>query len=187
MDRLKRTWIALVATALALPAVALAAGGNLAKNGSFEKPVVPGGFQTFNAPSSIGPWKVVADSVDVVHTSWVAAKNKQSLDLSGSAGALGAIEQQLSTAPGAKYTLKFFLAGNTYCGPSVKQMRVRWDGTEVDTLEFDITGKTQTKMGWKAHSYSLVAADASTTLRFESLTNSGCGAALDAVSVKPAA
>ena len=156
---------------------------SIVKDGGFEKPVVNGGFNEYNAGQTIGKWTVTTGSIDLVTASyWKPAQGVQSVDLDGSNA--GAIAQNLSTIPGTSYSLSFAMAGNPECGSQVVQMQVVWGTTVVDTLSFDTTGHSPSKMGWRLHSYTVQATDTTTSLSFVSLTQSLCGPALDEVVVK---
>lgn len=179
--------------ALALTASAAAAPGpNLVRDGSFEHPNVDGSLIEFTAPSSFGvaeqPWKVVAGNVDIHGTFQQAEIGNQSLDLNGDRP--GTIEQDIPTAPGQTYLIRFWLAGNPSpaCPFSIKRLTVSWAGSKVVTLSFDITGHSEQDMGWKQHTYMVTAQSSVTTLRFESLKpNEGdqrCGPMLDRIKVR---
>ena len=150
-------------------------------NGSFETPNAGTAWQTYSAGQSFGGWTVESGSIDHVGGHWQAAQGSQSVDLTG--GEAGAIYQDLPTTGGQAYTLRFALAGNPDCGPTVKQMRVFWGATLVDTVSFDITGRSRASMGWAYHEYRLTAAGALTRLKFVSDSSGFCGPALDDVSV----
>lgn len=155
----------------------------LVKDGGFEKPILSGGFTEYNAGQTFGKWTVTNGSIDLVTTSyWMPAQGAQSVDLDGSNA--GTISQNLSTIPGTNYSLSFALAGNPVCGSQVVQMQVVWGSIVVATLSFDTTGHSTTSMGWKHHTYTVQATSATTSLSFVSLTQSYCGPALDAVTVK---
>lgn len=68
------------------------------------------------------------------------------------------IGQDLATAAGATYRLTYWLANREGRRPT--SFRVDWDGIEVDALA------NTSPFGYTEFSFDLVAADASTTLRF---------------------
>jgi hypothetical protein len=61
-------------------------------------------------------------------------------------------------------------------------MRVSAGGSSAD-FSFDITGKSNSNMGWLSKSWDFTANSTTTTLEFIDLTNSFAGLALDNVSV----
>jgi hypothetical protein len=61
-------------------------------------------------------------------------------------------------------------------------MRVSAGGSSAD-FSFDITGKSNSNMGWLSKSWDFTANSTTTTLEFIGLGNSDAGAALDNVSV----
>jgi choice-of-anchor C domain-containing protein len=160
---------------------------NIVANGDFETPVVLNPLIVYFEGQTFGSWTVVSGSVDLLSPSyWQAADGGQSVDLSGDSD--GAISQPLSTTPQRKYVLRFALAGNpetTGCPNSpIKTMEVWWGATLVDTLTFDTTGRSNWDMGWGFHEYTVTAANATTQLKFGSLTPGCHGPVLDMVSVR---
>jgi choice-of-anchor C domain-containing protein len=155
-------------------------------NGSFESAsVAPGSFIQLNSgDTSITGWTVRPASIDYIGTYWVSEDGVRSLDLSGSAA--GGIEQAFDTIPGSVYSVTFYLAGNpnsTCDAFPVKGLDVGATGNPTQHFTFDVTGHTTSSMGWELETYTFFAAGASTTLFFQSTTASGCGPALDNVSV----
>jgi choice-of-anchor C domain-containing protein len=182
------------AAIIALASPAAVAVTPIVGNGDFEYPVVePGNFQTFNAGSHIGHWRVATGSIDIVGDftptgpfGWHPASGVQSIDLSGNNP--GSIVQHLATVPGQVYTLRFAFAGNPAGGPRVKRMGISWDHTSLGRLSFDVTGHTLESVGWEYHEYSVTATTTLTQLRFRAAKHqSFCGPVLDDVSVTPAA
>jgi choice-of-anchor C domain-containing protein len=114
---------------------------------------------------------------------WEPAEGQQSVDLDGTCGA-GVIYQDLNTSVSQTYSLRFALAGNPDGAPTIKEMEVWWGNSLVDRLTFDTTGRTRTSMGWGLHEYVVTATEASTRLRFKSLTPGCFGPVLDKVSVQ---
>jgi choice-of-anchor C domain-containing protein len=157
---------------------------NLVVNGSFEEPVVSSGdIAIYYAGSSFSGWTVQEGSIDLIgYLFWQADDGVQSVDLTGNCST-GAIYQDLTTIPLQAYSLSFALAGNPGGDPAVKEMEVYWGTQLVDTLTFDVTGRTYTSMGWGQHQYSVVASTTTTRLLFRSLTGGCQGPALDSVSV----
>jgi choice-of-anchor C domain-containing protein len=180
--RIRNTCAALVALVASLCLVSSAAAANLLGNGSFETPKVgAGSWKNFQTGDRIGAWHVTTGDVDVVDTAsfWVAARGKQSLDLSGFGP--GTISQTVATMPGASYKLTFKLAGDMYEPPIVKTLNVLFNGAVVRQLSFDTTGHTPSSMGYVTESIVLHATSASSTIAFQSTSDSNCGPVLDAI------
>jgi choice-of-anchor C domain-containing protein len=154
---------------------------NVVTNGDFEVPNAGSSYVIYKAGQTFGGWMVESGSVDQGGT-WQVANGNQSVDLSGEG--TGAIYQDLSTIPGQTYLLRFAMAGNPYGGPAVKRMEIWWGNTLVDTLSFDITGRSTSSMGWVYHEYTVVATANVTRLRFKSLTSGTFGPALDDVTAR---
>jgi hypothetical protein len=127
---------------------------------------------------------VGGNSVDVTSNSyWQPAKGSQSVDLSGSAS--GSVKQKVATTLGDTYVLKWYLAGNTACGQSIKKMHVYWNGKLVDSVQFNTTGHTPADMGWVSRHITVEAKGSTSSIEFADATpdHSPCGAVLDAVSL----
>lgn len=153
-------------------------------NGSFEQPAVSGSFATYAAGATQIPgWRITKGTVDVIGPQWHPAAGRQSLDLDGTPGP-GSIVQTIHTIPGRMYTLRFALAGNPECAPSLKRLRVAV-GRVVRTYTFDASHTSDAAMGWKSEQIPFAAAGPATTVSFASLDTGGsnCGPALDAISV----
>jgi len=167
------------------------APANLITNGSFESPEIwqANSFVEYDAGSTAMPgWTVETGSVDLTGSGyWEAENGNQSVDLSGSSS--GSIQQTVTTKPGQAYTLTWYIAGNTNCGQVVKTMQVSWDGTVIDSPEFDTAGYSNTDMGWTQLEIYVTATGTSSTVGFADATpdDSQCGATLDNVALVPAA
>jgi choice-of-anchor C domain-containing protein len=166
---------------------------SIVANGDFEAPVVTGqnGFGVPNvdwyfAGQTFGNWTVESGSIDLYREpEWQAGSGSQSVDMSGQGP--GIIYQDLATTPGQLYTLGFLLAGNPAQseGSRVKRLDVHWGGTLAASPSFDVTGQSETDLGWVPLSYDVRATGSTTRLRFESLENSRGGPAIDRVTVTP--
>jgi hypothetical protein len=145
---------------------------NLVKNRSFESPVVA-------APCPKGGMVGLTST-----THWQAAESNQSVDLSGNAP--GSMTQEVSTVSGTAYVLGWHTAGNPDCGSSVKTMNVYWNGVQVDSVEFNTSGHTDSSMGWTYQHINVTATGQTSSIEFADATSpaSSCGAVLDAVSLK---
>jgi choice-of-anchor C domain-containing protein len=177
------------------PGQAVCPETNLVVNGDFETPDTPCEypyFTTYYCPQAFNGWTVSCHSVDLVDACYFQpASGQQSVDLSGDDA--GGIYQDLPTDPTNTYLLRFALAGNVVCSPTVKTMRVWWGrpadvdagspAAIVTTLSFNITGKTTTNMGWLYFQFKVVAPAPVTRLKFQSLTAGFYGPVVDNVSV----
>ncbi len=165
---------------LAVAPIALADSENLVLNGDFERGPTVGDYLQLNAPSArIGEWFILAGSVDYIGSYWQPADGRRSVDLSGAGP--GVIAQSIYTQPGMAYTVRFKLAGNPIVG-GVKHLRVSAAGQRAE-FTFDTTGRGRQNMGWVEHEWTFIADWDIVQLEFESLTPTGAGPALDAVSV----
>ena len=165
------------------------------QNGSFELgPIAPVNFcsvcgapyiGTFFAPyTGIPGWTVTAGSIDIIYLTgtagWSASDGLRSIDLDGLSG--GTMVQTFDTVPGSTYTIAFDLAANFYAGNLIKSVLVTAPGfSQIYT--FNSAGRTALNMGWETETFQFVAAGTSSTLSFDSQTNSAFGAALDNVRV----
>jgi choice-of-anchor C domain-containing protein len=158
---------------------------NLVLNGGFEEPAGCNPLCEYDAGSTAVPhWAIGGNSVDLTNTGYFqAASGSESMDLSGSAP--GSVEQTVDTKSGATYQLKWYMAGNPYCGDTTKIMRVYWDGDLIAAPRFNTTGHSPSSMGWVAHDKSVTAHGSKSTIRFADDTpdKSQCGATLDEVSL----
>ena len=176
----------LLLTMLVLATAGLAQA-QMITNGSFElstRDPGSGFFSVFPGQTTITGWDVISDDVHYMGTFWEASDGDRSIDLDGTDGSAGGVSQTFATTPGMTYGLTFDMAGNPARGPIIKPMRVFADGQSQD-FTFDITGRTFSDMGWTSMNWSFVADDTQATLRFQSLTGSGWGPAIDNVSLNP--
>lgn len=153
-------------------------------NGDFEIPDLGlGGLQDYSSGSTFEGWTVESGHIDLM-PEWQAASGKQSVDLNGTYdSASGAIYQDLATLTGKTYNLIFSMSGNPDSGPAIKEMKVWWGDTLVDTLTFDVTGRSRQDMGWVLHRYIVTAISNTTRLKFESLLITQYGPVIDNVQV----
>ena len=166
-------------------------GTNLITNGSFENAVAgedPGSsFRTLGAGSTAIPgWTVGGGGVDYVGTLWQASDGNRSVDMNASTpgGPGGTISQVLTTTPGAMYEVLFDLAGNPVDLPTIKHLQVSVDNAASTTqvYTFDITGHSETAMGWQRDNvFDFTASSVSTTLTFASQDVGQYGPVLDNV------
>ena len=176
--------LSLAITGAASPAAA--ATPDLISDGSFETPVVAPPWIQVRAGQSLGNWTVDAGNVELIHNGGNAADGQQYVDLDGS-NAAGTIHQDLSTKLGARYTIRFALAGNPEGGPTVKTLRLQF-GAFTRTFTFDTTGHTWNDPGWVTQTVTLPALNTTTRLSLQSLDTGSplsYGPMVDAVSVTP--
>ena len=152
---------------------------NLLLNGSFESPVISGPFVAVPAGGTLTNWIVGGDGIDIIRDYWQHSDGEQSIDLSNLEA--GNISQTVSTTFGATYNLIFDMAGNPAGGDTIKDMNVDITGYASSLQQFNITGFSQTNMGWSQRTISFVALGPSTTITFTSLDNNPFGPALDNV------
>lgn len=154
------------------------------RNGSFEFGANPGNswHTVFAGSNDLQDWVVTQGSIDIVSSRfWQSADGDRSIDLNGTSG--GEISQTVVTQRGRRYQLSFFLAGNDYCGPPIKQLRVEAAGQYRD-FSFDTSGWSYSNMGWEPSSFVFTAVSSNTTISFRSLISTGnCGPTIDAVSL----
>ncbi|MER8236250.1 choice-of-anchor C family protein [Streptomyces sp. NPDC094049] len=173
----------LAAASVVVMATPSAAAVSRFDDGSFEYPTAPANaFTNVVAGQSIGPWKVVSGSVDLIGAGfWQAAEGDQSVDLNGTQA--GAVSQTFSTVAGRTYTVTYALASNTAGGPAVKTGKVLVDGQNFQDFSFDSTGRTPAAMGYVRRQLTFVANAATTTLGFASTVPGAMGPVVDDVRV----
>lgn len=154
-------------------------------NGGFENAAVNPG-ESF---SSLGPddkqitgWIVGGNGIDYIGAYWKPSEGSRSIDLSLSDN--GTISTRLNTVPGTTYRLSFDMAGNPDGGPDEKALRV-WIDDKYQDFTFNIRGKTRENMGWVPKTLEFKATSSATLLKFEGMTNTAWGPAIDNVIVTP--
>jgi hypothetical protein len=119
---------------------------------------------------------------------FVSAFGHQSLDLNDWDS--GAVFQEVGTATGEIYRLRFAFGANTVSvghpstGPAVKRMEVLWGTNVLGVLEHDVTDKSPADVGWRDYSFQVVGTGLD-RLTFRSLTPGSAGPAIDQVSLAP--
>jgi len=174
--------LAIIIVTLCLIAPAFAIGSGLI-NGGFESGAVnPGARYVSLQPgsTSINGWVVGGHGIDYIGGLWQASEGNRSLDLSASSN--GSIATTLNTVRGKHYRLLFDIAGNPDGKPQEKALRV-WTEEKYQDFVFNTTGKTDRSMGWETKSLNFTATTYFTPLKFESLTTTAYGPALDNVRV----
>jgi choice-of-anchor C domain-containing protein len=159
-------------------------GDNLLVNGSFEF----GPETEYFIPISVGSteisgWTVTRGAIDYAGTLWQHSDGQRSLDLSASPS-VGGVVQTVNTIPGHLYRVRFDLAGNFACSPQIKMLQVTAAGQTSPVFEFDVTGHTETNMGWETKDWSFVAQVTEVAIELHNCgESSNCGPALDNVVV----
>jgi len=162
------------------------AGGapNLIVNGTFDLPVLSGGYQGYAAGSTaITGWVIGGGTPPGGTNVWIISGNywqpgpgsKQSLELTGP-GPEGSVSQTVATTPGYAYLLQWEMAGDvlaTNPPVPVKKMNVLWNGKLVKTATFNITGHSSSSMGWVHVAISVTATGPKSTVEFQDATQSG--------------
>lgn len=159
--------------------------GQLDINGGFENAAVnPGASYLSLGPDDkqITGWVIGGKGIDYIGTYWQPSEGNRSIDLSLTEN--GTISTPLNTVPGTTYQLSFDMAGNPDGGPEEKALRV-WIDDKYQDFTFNIKGKTRENMGWVTKTLEFTASTSSTLLKFEGLTNTAWGPAIDNVIVTP--
>jgi hypothetical protein len=137
-------------------------------NGSFESPQVS--YSRYGAGSTaITGWTTVLSGVEAFSPSALgfgaAADGLMVVDLANYTFSAGGLEQTVATVPGQAYDVGFF-AGNSLSSGRTGTgiVKVTIDGTT--TLQFDTAVATSATLAWAARSFSFVATDDATTIRF---------------------
>lgn len=172
--------------ALADAAPVDASGGtNLLTNGSFEEGDFTVGASPTLAPGStaITGWTVgdsSPDNIDWIGTLWVASEGVRSIDMNGYHPAT--LSQSFATTDENTYAVEFDMAGNMSCDSNEKSVTVT-AGSVTETFTFDTDTYSFGNMGWTQKSFTFVANDVTSTLKFESFHSGACGPAIDNVKV----
>lgn len=148
----------------------VAARANIVLDGDFSNPY-GGGFTTYSASQSFGPWTVESGSVDLIGNYWQSPNGPSggSVDLDGYYQA-GSISQVLNVPTTGLYNLSFALAGNPDNGTGVKTVLVTL-ASASQTYSFTVTNAdSHSNMGYVYEflpNISLLSGQA--TLKFTSL------------------
>jgi hypothetical protein len=161
-------------------------GSGILADGDFHESAEPSGYLTFSKGQRLAPnWKVTALNVNFVGTTFWNFDHLCSVDLDGESAVGGIEHHSFQTKTRAKYLLTFLMSGNSYCGSTVKKMRVtvanqsvifKWNDANGRSVEYGKVGQRQ---------LNFTAASSTTTLKFTSLdtAGSGCGPVIGAVAV----
>lgn len=167
---------------------------NLITNGGFEEPELASGQWYVYTGTQVPGWEVVSGAGVEIQNNAAGApqEGEQHVELdSHGSGSQSAIEQVINTVPGEQYRLTFYHSPRPNNGPS--------DGSDNE-IEFSVevvsasgslvnqtVGMTYSGSGtdWDVYSYSFVALDEETTIRFSDAGSQPdtLGGYIDAVSV----
>jgi len=177
------------ATAVAILACLLfgrASRADILVNGNFEDgPVIPQLYPIYPvAPSdgSLTGWTVTDGSIEIVTDNyWVPLSGHRSVALCSTGP--GSIEQAFATSSGSIYRVTFWISGEPFTTPTIKNLRVT-AGATVQDFTFDNTAAWHWDMQWTQHTMDFTAGGPSTTLRFSSMDASQYGPAIDSTKVE---
>ena len=155
-------------------------------NGNFEDgPTISAANPVFAVAPGNGAltgWTVTAGAIDIVTDNyWVPLSGHRSIVLSSTGP--GSIEQAFATGVGAVYRLTFWMSGEPFSSPTIKNLRVT-AGSMVQDYTFDITPAWHWDMAWAQHTLDFTADAATTTLDFSSEDATQWGPAIDSVKVE---
>jgi choice-of-anchor C domain-containing protein len=175
--------LGLLATGLCAAHVSWA---DLLVNGNFEQgPSIPSLNPIFSvAPGSdaLTGWTVTSGSINIVTDNyWVPLSGHRSIVLSSSGP--GAVAQNLATSPGAVYRLTFWMSGEPFSSPTIKNLRLT-AGATTQNQTFDTTPAWEWDMAWSQRTFDFTATGSTTTLQLASLDATQWGPALDSMKVE---
>jgi choice-of-anchor C domain-containing protein len=131
---------------------------------------------------SLSGWTVTGGAINIVTDNyWVPLSGHRSIVLSSSGP--GAIEQSISTAPGAVYRLTFWVSGEPFSSPTIKHVRLT-AGASTQDQTYDVTDAWHWDMAWSQRTFDFTATASTTTLRLASLDATQWGPALDSMKVE---
>lgn len=171
---------------MSLLTVAPRAHADILVNGNFEDgPAIPLANPIYavapGAPDLTG-WTVTGGAISIITDNyWVPLSGHRSVELSSTGP--GSIEQSFASATGAAYRLTFWMSGEPFSTPTIKNLRVN-AGALVQDYTFDNTPAWHWDMAWAQHTLDFGGAGATTTLKFSSLDASQWGPAVDSVRVE---
>lgn len=174
------------ATAMLVACITTARATELLVNGGFETgPAIPLANPIYAVPpgnTALTGWTVSGGAVSIVTDNyWEPRAGHRSLELSSSGP--GAVEQWFASSPGSVYQVKFFITGEPFSSPTIKNLRVTVGATTHD-FTYDVTPAWHWDMLWQGHSFLYQAVSVSTPLKFASLDASQWGPAIDSVVVE---
>lgn len=168
---------------------------NLIQNGSFEATTSPHfpGWSTFcQGSQALTGWQISGTDCVDVHwgeqgTHWTNIPDgQQALDLNGSG--VGAVLSQAvaGTVHGRQYTLAFYVSDNPACAPPTVSAELSFGGQVVADVTRHTANSPLQNMTWDFHQFTVTAPSDNAVLAFKSLTQTGCGFAIDDVRLGPA-
>ena len=124
----------------------LSGGTGLLTDGDFSQAAQPPSTLGFNKGQSFAPaWHVSKNSIDFVSSTYWNMDGLCSVDMDG--GNSGAIaHKSFATSSGAKYTVTFFLSGNSDGPPTVKTLKLSAAG-QSSTFTWDTSGGNDPRHG----------------------------------------
>lgn len=182
VDRLRAACAIALSASLVL---ASAARADTLANGDFETgPAIPAAQAILAVPPgnpALTGWTVVGGAINIVTNDyWASFSGTRSVALSSTGP--GGIQQSLASVAGSVYRLTFWMSGEPFSVPTVKNLRVQAGGTSQD-FTFDVTPAWHWDMKWQQHTLDFVAPGPNTTVTLSSLDASAYGPAIDAASV----
>lgn len=161
------------------------ATGSLVQDGEFESLTpAPGGWLSFNAGASIGPWTVGGSGVDLHENTTRnlgagGAGGRSHIDLRGNNS--GSIAQTIKELiPGQTYTLEFNYALHDLAGGTATAK------VSIAGLNQSITATVIGSQNWAPASYTFTANSSSETLTFAAVSSAGnpyTGVLIDSVEI----
>lgn len=164
-------------------------GSGLLVDGDFRGVADPPSYMTFSKGQHPAPkWTVTTRTVDLAGTTFWNFDHLCSVDLDGTS-AVGGIEHSgIATQKGATYSLTFLMSGNSYCGATIKKMKVIAGNKSVVFKWNDANGNSVEYGKFARRHMTFTAAAQTSALKFISLdaAGSGCGAVIGAIAVTKA-
>jgi len=153
--------------------IAPAASANLLANGSFESPLLPGGYEYVGGLSgAITGWTTTLNGVERFDPSVYSVGSAQdgvlAIDLNPYVYFGGGIQQNVATTPGSLYRLEFWAGSSTYAGR---------DGTGVVNVvagpafaSFGLTNPSLT-ISWTKYTVDFTATGSTSSISFFNVTD----------------
>lgn len=146
-------------------------GGPVAAGSSFA--ILYGGN------TSLSPWTIRGDGVDKLnHSTYAAQGGVVSLDMN--ARERGSISQNITTTPGQKYVVSFWVQWNTYGDPSSLVVEA---GQTQQLYGWTLPNQSYPVVNWMPYTFEFTATSTTTKLSFNSARPGTIGALLDSVSI----
>ena len=160
---------------------ATSASANFVSDGDFSSPSGGPSYIEYAGGSTMGPWTVTGDSVDLIGGYWQSPTGTGSVDLDGANP--GGLTQSLTLAAGS-YTLTFDLSGNPDGGIPLKTVDVSIGNVTDHAFTFLTGSNTHSNMEYVLETLYFTTTG-NTTLTFDSadLTGSPYGPVIGNVSV----